>query len=73
MTQTTKTSFWNTNVGKTFKAALYLAASAGLSYLITASANDQALFGPVTAIINVALVFVKQTWFTSTTPNLGSN
>lgn len=70
-TATTKTSFWKTNVGKTIQTAGYLAASAILSYLVTATTNDPQLFGSLTALINLVLVFIVKTFFSSTTPNLG--
>jgi len=65
-----KVSFWNTNLGKTIKAAGYLALSSVIGFLITASTDDPQLFGPVTALVNVLLVFVKQTWLTPATPNI---
>lgn len=42
------------------KAALYLGISAALSALISALADDPDLFGPLTPIINIALVTLKQ-------------
>lgn len=63
--------FFKTNVGKTIKTAGYLALSAAISYLVTATTNNPQLFGPVTAIVNVLLVLVKTT-LDETTPNLTS-
>lgn len=73
MALSTKTSFWNTNVGKTLKAAAYVALSAVISYGITETSNNPALFGQVTVLINMVLVLVKTTFFDKSTPNLGSN
>lgn len=73
MATSIKTSFWDTNVGKTLKAAGYIALSAVISYLITATTNDATLFGPVTAVINLALVYIQKTFLDSNTRNLGSN
>ncbi|NHW45982.1 hypothetical protein HAV21_03595 [Paenarthrobacter sp. MSM-2-10-13] len=70
---TTKTSFWETNVGKTAKAALYLGASAVVGGFISAMASDPQLFGIVTPIVNIVLVLIKQTFLTPSTPNIGSN
>lgn len=66
------TKFWNTNIGKTIKATVYAAVSAGLAYGVTATANDPALFGAATVLINTILVLVQKTFFDSTTRNLGS-
>lgn len=63
--------FFKTNVGKTLKTAGYLAVSAAISGIITATTNDPQLFGPITAVINVLLVLVKTT-LDDTTPNLTS-
>lgn len=63
--------FLKTNVGKTVKTAAYIAASAVVSYIITAITNDPQLFGPITAVINVLLVLVKTT-LDESTPNLTS-
>lgn len=71
-TSTTKTGFWKTNVGKTIQTAGYLAASSILGYLVTATTNDPQLFGSFTLLINLVLVFIVKTFFSSTTPNLGS-
>lgn len=71
-TTTTKTSFWKTNIGKTIQTAGYLALSAVLTYLVTATTNDPQLFGPLTAAINLVLVFVVKTWFSPTTPNVSA-
>ncbi|MCO4274256.1 hypothetical protein NG701_07415 [Pseudarthrobacter sp. HLT3-5] len=62
--------FWNTNVGKTLKAAAWSAASAVLAYIITATTNDPELFGPMTVFINAALVFVQKTFLSQDTPNI---
>jgi hypothetical protein len=61
---TKKVPFWDTDLGKTVKVAVYLALSSVVGYLITASTNDPQLFGPVTALVNVLLVFVKQKFLT---------
>lgn len=42
------------------KTALYIGVSAILSYLITITTNSPDLFGPLTGLINVALVTLKQ-------------
>ncbi|MBV1778664.1 hypothetical protein KRR55_06000 [Paeniglutamicibacter sp. ABSL32-1] len=68
-----KTKFLQTNVGKTLKAGLYVGASAIIGYLISATAGDAELFGPLTALINLLLVFVKQTFFATGTKNIGEN
>lgn len=67
---TPTTNFWNTNIGKTLKAAAWSAGSAALAYIITATTNDPELFGPMTVFINAALVFVQKTFLSSETPNL---
>lgn len=69
----TKTSFWKTNVGNTIKTALYIGGSAALGAVISAMANDPDLFGPLTAFINILAVWIKQTYLSPSTPNLGSN
>lgn len=63
--------FLKTNIGKTVKTAGYLAVSAIISYLVTATTNDPQLFGPITAVVNVLLVLVKTT-LDDSTPNLTS-
>ena len=68
----TNPSFWQTNVGKTVVTIVYLAVSAALGGLVAATSNDPSLFGPATGLINVALVFIVKTWFSTTTPNLGN-
>lgn len=65
-------SFWSTNFGKTIITALYVGVSAILSYFITATTNDPGLFGPMTAFINIVLVFIVKTFFSESTPNVGS-
>lgn len=45
---------------KVVKAALYVGLSALLAYLISETTNNPDLFGPLTPIINVTLVTVKQ-------------
>lgn len=62
--------FFKTNVGKTLIAGAYLAASAFASYLVTATTSEPELFGPLTAVINLAAVFLVKT-FSSKTPNVG--
>jgi hypothetical protein len=67
---TPSTQFWDTNVGKTLKAAAWSAASAVLAYILTATTNDPELFGPTTVFINAALVFVQKTFLSNETPNI---
>lgn len=55
----TQVNFWDTTIGKTLRAALYLAASAVISYVITQTSGNPQLFGTVTPIVNVVLVGVK--------------
>lgn len=62
--------FLKTNVGKTIKVAVWLAVSAFVGQLVAATMNDPNLFGPVTGLVNVVLVFVQKTWFSPSTPNL---
>lgn len=62
--------FFKTNIGKTVTAAVYVALSAVLNYVITAIAGDPELFGPSTALINILLVLVQKTFFDARTPNL---
>lgn len=45
---------------KIVKAAAYIGLSAIISYLITLIANQPELFGPLTPIINIVLVTLKQ-------------
>jgi len=47
-------------IWKVVKAALYVAASALIAYIISEIAKNPNLFGPLTPIVNVVLVFVKQ-------------
>lgn len=63
------TSFWNTNVGKTVKTAIYLGVSSVLSYLLTAVTNSPSLFGQYTVAINLVIVFIQKTVFDQNTPN----
>lgn len=42
------------------KAALYIGLSAVISYLITVITDQPDLFGPLTPIINIVLVTLKQ-------------
>jgi hypothetical protein len=49
-----------TQAVKIGKAALYVGASAVISYLITLIANQPDLLGPLTPIVNVVLVTLKQ-------------
>jgi len=49
---------------KILKAAGYLAASTAISYLISVVTDDPTLFGPLTPLINVLLVSVKQIFTT---------
>jgi hypothetical protein len=50
---------------KILKAALYLGISAALSGVISQIADNPDLFGPLTPVINVVLVTLKQVF----TPN----
>lgn len=45
---------------KIFKAAAYIGISAVISYLITLLADQPELFGPLTPIVNIVLVTLKQ-------------
>ena len=45
---------------KILKAALYVGASAIISYLITVITDQPELFGPLTPLVNVILVTLKQ-------------
>lgn len=45
---------------KIVKTAAYIGLSAIISYLITLIANQPELFGPLTPIINIVLVTLKQ-------------
>lgn len=45
---------------KIAKTALYLALSAVISYLITLTTDNPDLFGPLTVVVNLVLVFLKQ-------------
>lgn len=45
---------------KVGKAALYVGLSAVISYLITLIADQPELFGPLTPIVNIVLVTLKQ-------------
>lgn len=45
---------------KIAKTALYLALSAVISYLITLTTQNPDLFGPLTVLVNLVLVFLKQ-------------
>lgn len=49
-----------TQAVKIGKAALYLGLSAAISYVISLIANDPSLFGPLTPIVNIVLVTLKQ-------------
>jgi hypothetical protein len=45
---------------KIAKTALYIGVSAIISYLITLTTDNPELFGPLTALVNVVLVTIKQ-------------
>lgn len=45
---------------KIAKTALYIGVSAVLSYLITLTTNSPDLFGPLTGLINLGLVTLRQ-------------
>lgn len=49
-----------TQAEKILKATIYVALSAGISYLITLVTNQPELFGPITPIVNIVLVTLKQ-------------
>lgn len=51
--------FWDTAVGKTLRAAIYLGVSAAVAGVIAAIENDPTLFGVVTPIVNLVLVLGK--------------
>lgn len=51
--------FWDTAVGKTLRAAIYLAVSAGIAAIIAGIQNNPLLFGIATPIINALLVMLK--------------
>lgn len=42
------------------KVALYVAVSAGVSYLISVLADQPELFGSLTPLVNIVLVAIKQ-------------
>lgn len=52
-------AFWSTGVGKSLRAAIYLAISAALAGLVANIQDNPLLFGQLTPFINVALVFLK--------------
>jgi hypothetical protein len=54
-----KAKFWDTTVGKTLRAAIYLAISAAVAGVIADIENNPQLFGQLTPLINIALVAVK--------------
>lgn len=72
MATSTKVLFWNTNLGLTIKAMGYIALSSAISYLITVSTGNPEMFGPITPIVNIALVFIKKTFLSNETPNIGA-
>lgn len=55
----TSASFGDTTVGKTAKVAGYVAVSAVLGYIVSLIADDPAVFGIATPVINVLLVAFK--------------
>lgn len=55
-----KLGFTKNQALKIAKTALYIGVSAVLGYLITLTTNDPQMFGAYTAIINLALVTLKQ-------------
>lgn len=71
-TSETTIKFWNTNVGKTIKALVYVLLSSAISYFITATQNNPLLFGTVTVLINGILVNIYTTFFDRKTPNIGA-
>lgn len=64
------TSFWDTNLGKTLKAAAYVAVSAVVAFLVTATTDNPELLGPATVLVNVLLVYVQKTFFDPSTRNV---
>lgn len=68
----TTTNFWKTTIGKTVQAALYLGASAIISFLITQTSGNPELFGTLTPVVNVVLVLVKNL-LDKNTPNTTSS
>lgn len=54
-----KVGFWDTTVGKTVRAAIYLAISAAIAAVLSDIQNNPALFGIYTPFINLLLVAVK--------------
>lgn len=54
-----KVGFWDTTVGKTARAAIYLAISAAIAGILTDIQNNPELFGIYTPFINLALVAIK--------------
>ena len=54
-----KVGFWDTTVGKTVRAALYLAISAAIAGVIADIQNNPELFGIYTPFINLLLVAIK--------------
>lgn len=55
-----KLGFTKNQVFKVLKAALYIGASAIISYLVTLTTDQPELFGQYTAVINLVLVILKQ-------------
>jgi len=49
----------NTTVGKMAKTALWVAVSAIIAFLIAQIAKTPELFGPLTPLVNIVLVGVK--------------
>lgn len=50
---------WDSTVGKTLRAAIYLGLSSLIAALIAAVAKDAMLFGALTPVINIVLVLIK--------------
>lgn len=54
-----RVGFWDTTIGKTARAALYLAVSAAIAGILADIQNNPNLFGVYTPFINLALVALK--------------
>lgn len=51
--------FWSTTVGKTLRAAIYLAISAAIASVVANIQNNPLLFGVYTPFINILLVALR--------------
>ncbi len=59
LTTPSQVGFWDTTVGKTVRASLYLGVSAVLAAVLADIQNNPELFGIYTPFINLLLVAVK--------------